>query len=268
MEDTTTAMQAWFETRATVRSGRGLVRHAEPRHGLVDLASNDYLGLSSDPRVVDAAIEALHRHGSGARASRVVCGTTAAHQKLEEQLCLLTGQEAALVFSSGYAANVGILTSLGGPGALIVYDAHVHASLLDGIRLSRSPSIRVDHQDLAAIEAALAGRTQPRAVVVLESIYSVLGDAADLAAAARLCATYDALLLVDEAHGIGVAGRGRGAVNAAGLAGASHVAVTATMSKALGAQGGAVLGSSAISSSGPHISAIAIITRWRRPPDS
>ena len=244
MEDTTTAMQAWFGTRATVRSGRGLVRHAEPLHGLVDLASNDYLGLSSDPRVVDAAIEALRRHGSGARASRVVCGTTAAHQKLEEQLCLLTGQEAALVFSSGYAANVGILTSLGGPGALIVYDAHVHASLLDGIRLSRSPSIRVDHQDLAAIEAALAGRTQPRAVVVLESIYSVLGDAADLAAAARLCATYDALLLVDEAHGIGVAGRGRGAVNAAGLAGASHVAVTATMSKALGAQGGAVLGSS------------------------
>ncbi|MEO8223025.1 MAG: aminotransferase class I/II-fold pyridoxal phosphate-dependent enzyme, partial [Specibacter sp.] len=97
--------------------------------------------------------------------------------------------------------------------------------------------------DVAAIAAALAGRTQPRAVVVLESIYSVLGDAADVAAVARLCARFDALLLADVAHGIGVAGRGRGAVNAAGLAGAPHVAVTATLSKALGSQGGAVLGS-------------------------
>ena len=239
----TSAMQDWLGARAAVRSSRGLVRRTEPPAGLVDLASNDYLGLSSDPRVIDAAIGALRRHGTGARASRVVCGTTAAHQKLEEQLCLLTGQDAALVFSSGYAANMGILTSLGGPGTLIIYDAHVHASLLDGIRLSRSPSIMVDHQDLAAVGAALAARTQPRAVVVLESIYSVLGDAADLAAAARLCATHDALLLVDEAHGIGVAGQGRGAVHAAGLSGAEHVAVTATMSKALGAQGGAVLGS-------------------------
>ncbi len=243
MTATGTAMELWLGSRANVRFSRGWVRRTESRRGRVDLASNDYLGLSCDPRVVDAAVEALHRHGAGARASRVVCGTMDAHRVLEEQLCLLTGQEAGLVFSSGYMANLGVLTSLGGPGTLIIHDAHVHASLLDGIRLSRSPSIMVDHQDLAAIEAALAGRTQPRAVVVLESIYSVLGDAADLAAAAQLCATYDALLLVDEAHGIGVAGDGRGGVHAAGLAGASHVALTATMSKALGAQGGAVLGS-------------------------
>lgn len=243
MAAATTAMQTWLGSRADVRERRGLLRSTEPQAGLVDLASNDYLGLSADPRVIEAATQALVEHGAGARGSRVVCGTTAAHQELETQLCLLTGQEAALVFSSGYTANIGILTALGGPGTLMIHDAHVHASLLDGIRLSRSPALEVAHHDVAAIAAALAGRTQPRAVVVLESIYSVLGDAADLAAVAILCASFDALLLVDEAHGIGVAGQGRGAVHAAGLAGAPHVAVTATLSKALGSQGGAVLGS-------------------------
>ncbi|NVM99736.1 aminotransferase class I/II-fold pyridoxal phosphate-dependent enzyme [Arthrobacter sp. SDTb3-6] len=235
-------MDEWLAARAAVRKRRGLVRTVGLQHGLVDLASNDYLGLSSDPRVVAAATAALALHGAGARASRVVCGTTAAHLDLERQLCLLTGQEAALAFSSGYTANLGVVAALGGPGTLMVHDAHVHASLLDGIRLSRSPSVAVAHQDTDGIRAALAGRTQPRAVVVLESIYSVLGDAAPLADMAALCAEYDALLLVDEAHGIGVAGAGRGAVHAAGLAGAAHVAVTVTLSKALGSQGGAVLG--------------------------
>ncbi|MGA7203811.1 MAG: 8-amino-7-oxononanoate synthase [Specibacter sp.] len=236
-------MDIWLESRADIRDRRGLVRGAEPQGALLDLASNDYLGLAADPRVIEAAEQALHRYGAGARGSRVVCGTTAAHQDLEEQLCLLTGHDAALVFSSGYTANLGVLGALGGPGTLIIYDAHVHASLRDGIRLSRSPSVEVAHQDVAAIGAALSARTQPRAVVVLESIYSVLGDAAELPAVAALCATHDALLLVDEAHGIGVTGEGRGAVHAAGLAGAAHVAVTATLSKALGSQGGAVLGS-------------------------
>ncbi len=238
-----TAMDDWLAARAAVRERRGLVRKAEPQPGLVDLASNDYLGLSTDPRLIAAAARALAGHGAGARASRVVCGTTSAHVELERQLCLLTGQDAALAFSSGYTANLGVITALGGPGTLMVHDAHVHASLLDGIRLSRSPSVSVAHQDTDGMRAALAGRTQPRAVVVLESIYSVLGDAAPLTEAAALCAEYDALLLVDEAHGIGVAGAGRGAVHAAGLAGAAHVAVTATLSKALGSQGGAVLGS-------------------------
>ncbi len=238
-----TAMDTWLASRAEVRIRRGLERTAEARPGLLDLASNDYLGLAADPRVIDAATAALLRHGAGARGSRVVCGTTEAHQDLENQLCLLTGQEAALVFSSGYTANLGVLTALGGPGTLVIHDAHVHASLLDGIRLSRSSTLEVAHHDVAAVAAALASRTQPRAVVVVESIYSVLGDAADLAAMAGLCARFDALLLVDEAHGIGVAGEGRGAVHAAGLAGVPHVSVTATLSKALGSQGGAVLGS-------------------------
>lgn len=236
------AMEQWLQGRADVRVRRGLVRNAVPSEPLLDLASNDYLGLSRDPRVVAAACQALERHGAGARASRVVTGTLPVHVHLEEQLCRLTGAQSALAFSSGYTANLGVLTALGGPGTLLVLDAHVHASVLDAARLSRSPVVTVPHGDTAAVRTALAERNQPRAVVVVESLYSVLGDAACLTALAAACADHDAWLLVDEAHGIGVAGGGRGAVHAAGLAGARHVVLTVTLSKALGAQGGAVLG--------------------------
>ena len=272
------AMQRWLEDQARVRSRRGIVRRAAVRTGaagpapalpapsepsapfepsmsgagrrsarpVLDLASNDYLGLSTDPRLKAAAAAAIDRYGTGARASRVVTGTLPVHDELEAELCRLTGMPAALVFSSGYAANLGVLTSLGGPGTLLLSDEHSHASLIDAARLSRSPVEVFPHGDLAALQTMLAARTQPRAVVVVESIYSVLGDAADLAETARLCAEHDALLVVDEAHGLGVAGGGRGAVHAAGLAGAGQVVLTATLSKALGAQGGAVLGSGAL----------------------
>jgi 8-amino-7-oxononanoate synthase len=243
-------LQDWLGAQARVRSRRGVVRHTVPRAGtavgVLDLASNDYLGLAADPRLKAAGIAAVERYGTGARSSRVVTGTSAVHEELEAELCRLTGQPAALAFSSGYAANLGILTALGGPGTLILRDEHAHASLIDGARLSRSPVEIFPHGDLAALGRLLAARTQPRAVVVVESIYSVLGDAADLAATARLCAEQDALLVVDEAHGIGVAGDGRGAVHAAGLAGAEHIVLTMTLSKALGAQGGAVLGPAAL----------------------
>jgi 8-amino-7-oxononanoate synthase len=244
------ARAAWVrERRGTERFARVDARWNEVEGGRAapqapfDLASNDYLGLSTDPRLASAAIAATERYGTGARSSRVVTGTLPVHDELEHALADLTGQPAALAFSSGYAANLGILTSLGGPDALIISDQHIHASLIDAARLSRSPLATFPHADLDALSDLLADRTQPRAIVVVESIYSVLGDAANLAAAAALCARYDALLVVDEAHGIGVLGAGRGGVHAAGLAGAEHVVVTATLSKALGAQGGAVLGS-------------------------
>ncbi|ALL77746.1 8-amino-7-oxononanoate synthase [Pseudonocardia sp. EC080610-09] len=245
----TGSMEDWLASAADRRHRDGLVRatdaarHPRARPGTLDLASNDYLGLSGDPRLVAAAAEALRRHGTGAGASRVVTGTTGAHDDLESALGRLTGQPAALAFSSGYAANVGLLTALGDPGTLIVSDAHVHASLVDGARLSRSPVRICPHADTGALEELLRDREHERAVVVVESIYSVLGDAADLRRTAELCHRYGAMLVVDEAHGIGVAGGGRGAVHAAGLAGAPHIAVTATLSKALGSQGGAVLGS-------------------------
>ena len=242
-------MRAWLEDAAAERTARGRVRHDDVRRnpetqgGLLDLASNDYLGLAGDERLREAAIDATRRFGTGARASRVVTGTTAAHHELEHELAWLTGQPACLAFSSGYTANLGVVTALGSPDTLLITDAHIHASLIDAARLSKSPVQVCPHRDLDALARLLRGRAQPRAVVVVESIYSVLGDATDLAATAALCAEHDALLVVDEAHGIGVAGGGRGAVHAAGLAGAEHVVVTATLSKALGSQGGAVLGS-------------------------
>lgn len=218
-------------------------RNAQVDGGLFDLASNDYLGLADDLRLREAATEAIRRFGNGARASRVVTGTTDSHAEVEHELAGLTGQQACLVFSSGYAANIAMLTALGDRDTLIVTDAHIHASLVDGSRLSRSPVEICPHADLWALDRLLRERRQPRAMVVIESIYSVLGDAADVAASADICAKRDALLVVDEAHGIGVAGAGRGVVHAARLASADHVVITATLSKALGAQGGAVLGS-------------------------
>ncbi|MBC7590131.1 MAG: 8-amino-7-oxononanoate synthase, partial [Salinibacterium sp.] len=249
------AVQDWLADAARVRDSRRTVRAtriapgweedggAGALDGPLDLASNDYLGLSTDPRLKAAAIAATERYGTGARASRVVTGTLPVHTELELALAELMGQPAALAFSSGYAANLGILTALGGPDTLILSDQHIHASLVDAARLSRSPTETIPHSDLAVLGDVLANRTQTRAIVVVESVYSVLGDAPNLLDAAALCARYDALLVVDEAHGIGVLGEGRGGVYAAGLAGAEHVVVTATLSKALGAQGGAVLGS-------------------------
>ncbi|HET9094989.1 MAG TPA: 8-amino-7-oxononanoate synthase [Solirubrobacteraceae bacterium] len=245
-------MQDWLAEAAAERVRLQRVRCTDPgsspagRSDLLDLASNDYLGLTADPRLREAAATALARFGAGARASRVVVGTTPAHEEVEHELARLTGQPSCLVFSSGYAANLGVLTALGSAETLLISDAHVHASLIDGARLSRSPVQVVPHADLDALERALRTRAQPRAVVAVESIYSVSGDAADLRATAALCAQHDALLVVDEAHGIGVAGNGRGAVHAAGLAGAEHVVLTATLSKALGSQGGAILGPPAV----------------------
>lgn len=240
----------WLAAEAARREAHGLTRRLRPRtpdpgsaQGAIDLAGNDYLGLATDPRLVEAAVTATRVWGTGATGSRLVSGTTELHLQLEGALADLTGHESALVFSSGYLANLGAVTGLAGPGTLVVSDAHVHASLVDACRLSRSPVTVVPHNDVDAVDAALRDRREPRALVLTESVFSVLGDAAPLADLAETCRRREAVLLVDEAHGLGVTGRGRGSVAAAGLAGTDHVVVTATLSKALGSQGGAVLGS-------------------------
>ncbi|QCU76922.1 aminotransferase class I/II-fold pyridoxal phosphate-dependent enzyme [Citricoccus sp. SGAir0253] len=236
----------WIGSRARVRRARdGERRDRSLPAGAEDLASNDYLGLSRDASVVRAAALAARAHGTGAGASRVVTGTHPLLHGLEADLARYAGRRQALVFSSGYTANQGLLGALGGPGALLVLDAHAHASLHDGARLSRAEVRVAAHGDLAEVESLLrahrdAHGPRARAAVVVESVYSVLGDAADLAAAAAVCAAHDALLVVDEAHTL-AAVPGGSAVRAAGLHDAGHVLVTATLSKALGAQGGAVL---------------------------
>ncbi|WP_076259881.1 8-amino-7-oxononanoate synthase [Intrasporangium flavum] len=245
------AWDAWLRERADLRQERGTVRfdpvlrlggRGPGTHELLDLASNDYLGLSQDDRVVAAAHEALDRYGTSATASRLVTGTLPVHRELEAALCRLTGQRGALAFSTGYAANLGVLTALSGRGAQILLDAHAHASLHDAARMSRVPYATFAHNDAAELDARLAERAGHRVVVAVESVYSVLGDAAPLRELHAVCRRHDALLVVDEAHGVGVVGGGRGLVAALDLAGAEHLVVTLTLSKALGSQGGAVLG--------------------------
>ena len=257
-------MTRWLEQQASVRERRGLVRTplvrtapTEPGRPAVDrpavdrpavdLASNDYLGLANDPRLAHAAAEAAHSWGTGATSSRLVAGTTELHLELERELAHLTGMESALVFSSGYLANVGVLTALGGPGTLVVADEHCHASLVDGFRLSRSRAEAFPHNDISSLDALLSGRQEPRALIAVESVYSVLGDAAPLEALLAVAERHDAVLLVDEAHSLGVAGSGtyagHGSVAGTALAGHPNVVLTATLSKALGSQGGAVMGS-------------------------
>ena len=245
-------LDSWLEAEATQRDARGLTRTLRPRgpgldgaggHHVIDLAGNDYLDLSTDPRLVEAAVAATRTWGTGATGSRLVTGTTELHVELEAALARLTGRESALVFSSGYLANLGAVTGLAGPDTLVVSDAHVHASLVDACRLSRSSVTVMPHNDVHALETALRDRSEPRALVLTESVFSVLGDVAPLADLAAVCERYDAVLVVDEAHGLGVTGDGRGSVAAAELSGADHVVMTATLSKALGSQGGAVLGS-------------------------
>ena len=242
-----TRWEDWLASEAAARDEAGLRRTLRPRPAegaTTDLAGNDYLGLSRDPAVMEAAAAATRRWGAGAGASRLVTGTLELHAQLERELAAYLGQPAALVFSTGYHANLAVVAALGGRDALVVSDAHVHASLVDAVRLSRSPVEVVPHRDVAAVEGALSTAGDRRALVLVESVYSVLGDEAPLVALAAVCERYDALLVVDEAHGLGV--RGAGLVRELGLAGRPHVLVTATLSKALGSQGGAVLGPQAV----------------------
>jgi 8-amino-7-oxononanoate synthase len=235
----------WIEEEAARRTRAGLVRTLRPRPAdspLLDLASNDYLGLTRHPEITGAAAAAAHRWGAGATGSRLVTGTTELHTELERELAEFTGFEAALVLSSGYAANLAALTALTGRGSLIVSDAGNHASLVDGCRLSRAETAVVPHADPAAVRKALDGH-RGRALVVTDSVFSVDGDAAPLAEHAAVVREFGAALLVDDAHGLGVLGDGgRGALYAAGLAGDPDVLATVTLSKSLGSQGGAVLG--------------------------
>ncbi|KAA1425576.1 8-amino-7-oxononanoate synthase [Nocardioides antri] len=237
----------WLAAEAAKREEAGLTRRLRPRaadDSTIDLAGNDYLGLSRDPEVRRAAADAALTWGGGAGASRLVTGTLDLHAQLESELADYLGQPSALVLSSGYAANLAVVTALADRSAHIISDAHIHASLVDAARLSRARLTVVPHSDVDAVRAALEASEGERTLVLAESVYSVLGDAAPLADLAELCATYDALLVVDEAHGLGV--HGPGLVAQAGLAGHPHVAVTATLSKSLGSQGGAVLGPSAL----------------------
>ncbi|ETZ51071.1 MULTISPECIES: 8-amino-7-oxononanoate synthase [Mycobacterium avium complex (MAC)] len=240
---------AWLDAVEQQRRAAGLRRSLRPRPPVateLDLASNDYLGLSQHPDVIDGGVAALRLWGAGATGSRLVTGDTELHQQFESELADYVGAASGLLFSSGYAANLGAVVGLSGRGALVVSDAYSHASLVDACRLSRARVVVTPHRDVDAVRAALQDRDEERAVVITESVFSTDGALAPLRELHEVCRRHRALLIVDEAHGLGVRGGGRGLVFEAGLAGAPDVVMTTTLSKALGSQGGAVLGPAAV----------------------
>ena len=234
----------WLEQARADVIARGLVRRPDPSRELLDLASNDYLGLSRHPLLVEASSAAARALGVGATGSRLVTGTTSLHLELEQALASRTGAASALVFSSGYLANLGAVTTLADAGTLIVSDESNHASLIDACRLSRARIQVVPHADAVAVEAAVSAHPG-RSVVVTDGVFSVDGSLAPLCALHDVVRRHRALLLVDEAHALGVLGpRGAGACALAGIEHEPEVVRTVTLSKALGSQGGAVLGPS------------------------
>jgi 8-amino-7-oxononanoate synthase len=214
---------------------------------LVSFCSNDYLGMAAHPDLLEAAGSAAEREGFGAGAARLVAGDLPAHRALESDLASFLGREAALLFPTGYQANVGTLAALAGPGDLIVSDAANHASLIDGCRLSRATVSIYPHADASAARSAL---TLPgpfrRRFLVTESLFSMDGDVPPLAALATAAEAVDAVFVVDEAHALGVSGPGgRGFCAAAGLV---PDVLIGTLGKAFGAAGGFVAGPEALRS--------------------
>ena len=240
---------AWLEAVEQQRRAAGLRRSLRPRPPVateLDLASNDYLGLAQHPDVIEGGVQALRTWGAGATGSRLVTGDTELHQEFESELADYVGAAAGLLFSSGYTANLGAVVGLSGPGSLLVSDAYSHASLVDACRLSRARVVVTPNRDVDAVDAALGSRHEERAVVITDSVFSADGTLAPVRELHEVCRRHRALLIVDEAHGLGVRGGGRGLVHELGLAGAPDLVMTTTMSKALGSQGGVVLGPRAV----------------------
>lgn len=212
---------------------------------LLNLSSNNYLGLARHPEVVAAAARAAETHGCGAGSSRLIAGTQDLHRALEERLAAFKGTESALLFNSGYTANVGVIPALTGPGDLVLGDELNHASLIDGCRLSRAEYRTFPHRDVAALEEQLEGWTRGhggRRLVVTDTVFSMDGDLAPLEEIASLCARFGALLMVDEAHATGCLGPGgRGLVAQLGLEEQVPVFM-GTLSKALGSFGAFIAG--------------------------
>ena len=211
---------------------------------LLNFSSNDYLGLANDPTLIQAAVAAIKKYGVGAGSSRLVCGNLQPYEDLERKLAAFKAREAAIVFGSGYAANVGTITALVGEGDMVILDKLDHASIIDGARQSGATMRVYPHKNLTKLEAILQrGDAFRRKLIVTETVFSMDGDLAPLAEIVALKEKYAAWLMIDEAHATGLyASNRRGIAEAAGVE--DQVDVTlGTLSKALGCAGGFVVGS-------------------------
>ena len=214
---------------------------------VVLLGSNNYLGLSTHPEVIAAAVEATQIFGTGASGSRLISGNSELYTTLEANLARTKGTEAALVFSSGYAANTSIIPVLAEEGDLILSDALNHASIIDGCRLSRATQKVYQHCDAEHLKTLLSESTKfRRRLIVTDGVFSMDGDIAPLPDICNLAAEYDAMVLLDDAHGFGVLGKdGRGTVSHFGLE-SKEIIQMGTLSKAVGALGGYIAGSQSL----------------------
>ncbi len=213
---------------------------------LLNFSSNDYLGLAADPRVAEALARGASRWGCGAGAAHLVCGHTEAHAELERELARFTGRARALLFSSGYLANLAMLTTFCGRGDTLLLDRLDHASLVDGARLSGARLRRFRHNDSAHADRLLA-EAKGRKLVAVDGVFSMDGDLAPLPELARSCARHRAWLLVDDAHGLGVVGEGGGgSLEHWGLGREEVPLLMGTLGKALGTAGAFVAGSEEI----------------------
>ncbi len=250
--------EAWAREVLTTLEQHNLVRTLEaldsPQGPVIQLSgqrylnfsSNDYLGLAADPDVVAGARTAAMRYGHGAGSSRLIVGDSTAHRALENALAQFFGAESALLFNSGYAANLGVLSTLVGEGDTVFSDALNHASLIDGCRLSRARVVIYPHRDVNALAALLAVHRSGRRLVVTDSVFSMDGDRAPLQELSALCAKHQAAFMVDEAHAVGVLGP-TGAGLCEQLCVAPDVRV-GTLGKALGSFGAFALTSKLVRS--------------------
>lgn len=238
--------QHLLRTRRTVAPERG-AHITVNGTSMLQFCSNDYLGLSQHPALVEAARVAALEFGVGSGGSPMVNGHSTANAQLEAVLANYVQLPHALYFYAGFATNASVIPALVGAGDAIFSDALNHASLIDGCRLSRASIRRYPHADMDALEQFLAASTCHRKLVVSDAVFSMDGDTADILTLLSLCERYDALLMIDDAHGLGVRGpQGRGSLAAAGLTGAStspRVLYMSTLSKAAGVAGGFVAGS-------------------------
>ena len=233
-------------------SAQGPVVEVDGRE-LISLSSNDYLGLTHHPRLREAALAAVRDYGVGSGAVRTIAGTMTMHEALEQELADFKGTESVLTFQSGFTANTGVIPTITGEDDLIVSDALNHASIIDGMRLSKAPRRIYPHGDVAALREILrearetgregTGNPYRLILVVTDGVFSMDGDIAPLSAIVEAAEAFEAAVFVDDAHASGVLGRdGRGTVDHFGLHGRVAIQV-GTLSKAVGALGGYVAGS-------------------------
>lgn len=231
-----------YRTRRLVSGPQqpALTSDGEP---LLAFCSNDYLGMASHPAVSEALLASIPEMGVGGGASHLICGHHEAHHRLELALAELTQRSSALFFSTGYMANLGVISALAGRGDTVFSDRLNHASIIDGCILSRAKVRRYPHSDMAALSDMLAG-TGGHKLVVTDGVFSMDGDIAPLREMARLCRQHDALLVVDDAHGVGVLGQhGGGTLEHLGLTEKDVPVLIGTLGKAVGTSGAFAAGS-------------------------